>query len=687
MVAYTAENLRNLVIAGHGTTGKTTLAESLMFNAGIINRQGRVEDNNTVSDFTEEEKNRGISISAGICSFEYNKKLLTVIDTPGYFDFAGEVASTIPFSESVLLTVKGSTGLDVGTEKAFETAQKFNKSVAFFINEIDRDNLELDKVISDIESNLGITLAPISFPATTGQNADSVINVLSGKLIKYANGKKASEEDLTGDFATKAEELKLKLMEAVAESDDALMEKYFAEGELSNEEVNTGLVKAFKEGTIAPLFFGAPNKGIGIDILLDSIISFFPSPKEKATIKLADKEIEMDSTKDFRGVVFKVNSIPQFGEVYVLKVLQGEINEGDSVYNLNSQSPEKFGQLYSVRGKERVAVKKAVAGQIVATVKLKNSKTGDQFGKDKNIDKLEGKLIEWPEAIVRGAFVGTSKEDTEKIASALKKMSIEDASFIAHSDPELKQLFVDGLGELHLEVISKKIKNQFGLNVNIVEPRIPYRETIKGKAEVRYRHKKQSGGAGEFAEVNIILEPSEEEFEFVNAIVGGVVSGKYIPAVEKGIKEVLPEGVISGCKFINCKVTLNDGKEHPVDSKEVAFKKAASVAFKDAVKKAKPIILEPIYDVFIKVPGDYAGDVMGDISGRRGKPLGMEAEGRYQTIKAQVPLKELNGYSTQLRSMTNGRGTYTIKFSHYEQVPSDVQQKIIDEYEKSKENN
>ncbi len=684
-VSYTSESLRNICIAGHGTSGKTTLTESLLFNAGAINRQGTVEDRNTVSDFTEEEKNRGISISASINGVEYKKCLITFIDTPGYFDFAGELAASMPFCESALLTVKGSSGLDAGTQNAFNLAKKLGKSIAFFVSEVDRDNINLEEALESISKELEIPVAPITYPAGSGQNTDSVIDVLKGKLIKYANGKRVSENPVPADLQDVAAGLKEKLMEAVAESEEALMEKYFEQGSLTDEEVTNGLSKAFSNGTVYPVFFGAANKGIGVDCVLEAIVDFFPSPAGK-TAKFYEGEVELNGKGSPKGIIFKVNSIPQFGEVYTFKLLQGEINEGADIYNTSSSNFEKFGQLFYPRGKERFAVKSVAAGQIASTVKLKYSKTGDQFGSGKNDEVFPFQLITWPEAIVRGAFMGASKEDTDKVAGAIRKMMIEDASFKVVNDAELKQLFVDGLGELHLDVIAKKIKNQFGLDVKIVEPRIPYRETIKGRAEARYRHKKQSGGSGEFAEVNIVLEPNpDSEFEFIDAIVGGVISNRFIPAVEKGIREILVEGVLSGCKFINCKVTLNDGKEHPVDSKEVAFKKAAQMAFRDAAKRANPIILEPIYSIYIKVPEEYAGSVMGDISSRRGKPQGMESEGRYTVVRATVPLKEVHGYSTQLRSMTNGRGTYTISFDHYEPVPGDVQKKIIEEYEASKE--
>ncbi len=685
MSDYTGKSLRNICVAGHGTSGKTTLIESILFTGGAINRMGKVEEGNTVSDFTEEEKNRGISISASVNSVEYKNNLLTFIDNPGYFDFAGELAATLPFCEAALLTVKGSTGLDAGTQNAFMQAKKLNKSIAFFVTEIDRDNISLEKALNSIGEELEIPVAPITFPSESGQNVSSIIDILKGKLIKYADGKRSATEDIPAELGDKVAELREKLMEAVAETDEALMEKYFEAGELTEEEINNGLSKAFEEGNIFPVFFGAANKGIGVDCLLESIVEFFPTPEGK-TIKFSEGEIEMDPGKPAKGIFFKVNSIPQFGEVYIFKLLQGKLNEGTDLFNATTGNAEKFGQLFTLKGKDRAPIKNIVAGQIAATVKLKNSGTGDQFVSSKSEKGFDFNLIEWPEAIVRGAFTGESKEDTDKVAGALRKLQVEDSSFKINADAELKQLFVDGLGELHLEVIARKIKNQFGINVNIEEPRIPYRETVRGTAEARYRHKKQSGGSGEFAEVNIVLEPNpESEFEFVDAIVGGVISGKYIPAVEKGIREVLTEGVLSGCRFINCKVTLNDGKEHPVDSKEVAFKKAASMAFRDAAKRAKPIILEPIYNVFIKVPEEYAGSVMGDISSRRGKPQGMDSEGKYTIVKAQVPLKEIHGYSTQLRSMTNGRGTYTISFSHYDPVPGDIQKKIVEEYEASKE--
>lgn len=686
MVAYKGSQLRNVCVAGHGTSGKTTLIESMLHHAGALNRQGVIEDGNTVSDFTEEERNRGISVSLSVNSAAYKDNLITFLDTPGYFDFAGEVASAIPFCETTLLTVKGSVGLDVGTENAFRSAKKHNRSIGFFVTEMDRESINLEEIMDGIQRDLGIQLAPITYPAKTGQDISSIIDVLRGKRISYANNKVTGEIELDGEYAETAVEWKEKLMEAVAESDEALMEKYFEEGELTDDEINKGLKSAMISGTVYPIFFGAPNKGIGTDAILTAAINFFPSPAEKpAVFDDGEGVVEADENAAVQGVLIKVNSIPQFGEVYVCKLLQGTINEGDDIYNGTTMNNEKFGQIFAITGKEREQISSVVAGQIFGAVKLKHSKTGDKFIKDKAADALPYTYIEWPTPIVRGAFSGESKEDTDKVATSLKKVQVEDASYNFFSDPELHQLFVDGLGELHLDVIAKKIKHQYGIDVKIEEPRVPYRETIKGRAEVRYRHKKQSGGSGEFGEVNIVLEPSEGEFEFVNSIVGGVISGKYIPAVEKGIREVMVEGVVAGCRFINCRVTLNDGKEHPVDSKEVAFKKAAAQAFKEAVKQAKPTLLEPIYDVFIKVPEEYAGSIMGDISSRRGKPLGMDSEGKYTIVKAKVPLKELHGYSTQLRSMTNGRGTYGMDFSHYEQVAGDIQKKIIEEYERSKE--
>ncbi len=684
MAFYTSDKLRNVCVAGHGTSGKTTLVESLLFQSGIINRQGTVETGNTVSDFTEEETNRGISISAAVCSVEYRKNLICLVDVPGYFDFAGEQAAVMPFCESALLTVKGTSGIDVGTEKAFNLARRYDRSVAFFVNEMDKENLAMDEAIDGIESTLGIHVAPMSFPAAVGPNADSVVDVLRGKVFKYVDGKRAGESALSGDAANMAAEYKTKLMEAVAESDEALMEKYFADGALTDEEVTTGLVKAFAKGTLFPLFFGAPNKGIGTDLVLEAISDFFPTPDNKKDITYPEATVTLNPAEPPRAIVFKVNVIPQFGEVFLFKVLSGEIDEATEYYNVNSSSSEKFGQLFVVRGKDRVAVNKAVAGQIAATVKLKSTKTGDQFVKDKNAQPITTKLIEWPEAIVRGAFVGESKEDADKVATNLRKMQVEDASFRLIADPELKQLFVDGLGELHLDVLARKLRNQYKLSVRIEEPKIPYRETIRGNAETSYRHKKQTGGSGQFAEVHLRVEPNPEGFEFVNAIVGGVISGRFIPAVEKGVREVMEDGVFAGYKFINCRTTLFFGKEHEVDSNEMAFKIAASQAFKDAIMKAKPILLEPIYIIEITVPDEYAGAIMGDISSRRGKPQGMEARGKQQTIKALIPLKEIHGYSTQLRSMTNGRGVYTITFSHYDPVPPDIQQRLMDEYQKSR---
>ncbi len=685
MAAYTSKKLRNVCIAGHGTTGKTTLTESMLLNMGVLNRQGAVEDGNTVSDFTKEEKERGISISTAYCSAEHNGAFITIADTPGYFDFAGEQYSAIPFSESVILTLKASVGLDAGTEKAFTLAKKYGKPVAFFVTEMDRDNVDPRKALKSIEENLGITAAPATYPSSQGQDMNSVVDILSQNNIVFSDGKKSEEKEVPSEIKDEIEEMNLKLMEAVAESDDELMEKYFEEGELSAEEVKNGLVKAFSAGEIFPVFFGAPNKGVGVSCLLDAISDYFPSPVDNPVTNYGENSVEIMESEEVKGLFIKVNNIPQFGEVYVFKLFSGEISSGDTIYNLGTDSQEKVGQLYTVNGKERNKTDKAVPGQICATVKLKATKTGDQFSDSKDNKPYDFNLIEMPEAIVRGAFEAESKDDADKLGTALKRVKMEDPSFKFAMNPELKQLMVDGLGELHLQVIRNKVMDFGGINVNIKEPRIPYRETIKGRSEVRYRHKKQSGGAGQFAEVNIVLEPTDEQFEFVDDIFGGAISNRFIPAVEKGITEVMEQGIFSGNKFINCKVTLNDGKEHSVDSSEMAFKIAASQAFKQAAEQAKPVILEPVYNIKVTVPEEYAGTVIGDISSKRGKPQGMEASGKYQIVKAQVPLKELHGYSTNLRSMSNGRGTYTIEFSHYAQVPGDIQKDIIEAYKKSQE--
>lgn len=678
MTAYSTQDTKNICIAGHGTTGKTILTESLLFNMNAIKRMGSIENGNSVSDFGEEEIEKGVSISASICSADHKGKMITFIDTPGFFDFSGEMVSTLSSAESVILTVQGTAGLCIGTENAYNLAQKYKKSISFFVNEIDKENFDVNQVIDGIESDLGIMLAPLTYPINTGPSTDSIIDILEGKLIRYKDGKRAGTEEIPSEFVEELSEIKTKLVETIAESDETLMEKYFEAGELTPDEMKNGLQKAFCEGKIYPIFFGTAPSNIGTDALLEGIVNYYPSPKDKGKLETPDGSIEFDEKAPFHGNIFKVCSIPQFGEMFFIKVLSGELKENIEIHNAESEASLKSGQLFFALGKERIRAESASAGQIIAAVKLKAVKAGDQLVSDKSQNPTEFPIMEWPKAIVRGAFYGPSKEDTDKIATGLKKIAIEDTTFKFRSDPELKQLIVDGLGRLHLETLALKLKNRLKLNVRIDEPRIPYRETIRGSADIRYRHKKQTGGAGQFGEVAIKLEPIDGDYEFVNGIVGGVVSQRFIPAVEKGLREVMVEGILVGCKIIGCKVTLYDGKEHSVDSNEMAFKLASSHAFRKAVLEAKPIILEPIYDVEITVPNDYSGTVMGDISGRRGQPLGMEAKGKYQILKAKIPLKELHDYSTQLRSMTNGRGTYSIAFSHYDPVPHDIQKQLVD---------
>ena len=423
MTAFTNQETRNICIAGHGTTGKTTLTEALLCNMQAISRQGVVENGNTISDFTEEEVEKGVSISTAACSAEYKNKMVTILDTPGYFDFSGEMTTAIPFAETTVVTVKGTSGLDVGSESAYLLAKKYSKSVAFFINEIDKENTNVDQVINSLQSDLGINPAVLTLPATVGPDTNAIIDVLAGKLIRYADGKRSAIEDLPSDLVDMVNETKLKLTETIAENDEALMEKYFEQGELSLEEMTAGLRTAFSKGDLYPTFFGAQHLAIGTDFLLDSIVDFFPSPKDKPTFETPEGKFEYDENLPLKAIVFKVWVIPQFGEMYVTKILQGTLKENSDVYNSENNSAMKGGQIFSVFGKERNRLDQAVAGQIVALVKLKNTKTGDQFLADKSVKPFEFALMEWPEAIVRGAFTGSSKEDTDKIATGLKKLA------------------------------------------------------------------------------------------------------------------------------------------------------------------------------------------------------------------------------------------------------------------------
>ncbi len=688
MKTFKAEHIRNVGMAGHSGSGKTSLAEALLYHMGVTTRIGRVDQGNTISDYNADEIERQISINTSLLHGEWQDTKINLLDTPGFSDFFGDVVSAMRAADIMMIVVSAASGIEVGTERVRELADKYEMPRFYVINKLDRENVDFDAIYNDLRDRFGKKITLLQFPVETGPNFHQIVDVLKNKMISYAldGSGKMEEADVPDHLKARVEELHNNLVEAVAESDDELLEKYFEEGDLDIPTLMKGFEKAILNRQVVPVLCASATQNIGIQSLLNFMVNYLPNPTEFPPIESVDgKTRQRSADEPLTSLVFKTVSEPHVGELSYIRIFSGAMESGEEVLNATQGHVERIGQMYILNGKNKDGVDKLFAGDIGALVKLKSTHTGDTLCDKKEPFQLPP--IEFPEPVISIAVVPRSKGDEDKIGSGLQSLHEEDPTFIVRYDPELRQTIVSGQGEMHLDIILKRLKEKFGVEVDIEDPRIPYRETIKGKAEAQGKYKKQTGGRGQYGDAHLRLEPLPrgEGFEFVDAIVGGVIPGKFIPAVEKGVVETMKEGVLAGYQVVDVKVTVFDGSFHPVDSSEVAFKIAASMAFKKAFNEAKPVLLEPIYEIEVKVPEEYMGDVMGDISARRGKILGMESDGRFQIIKAHVPLAELLKYSTALRSMTQDRGIFRQKFSHYEEVPPDIAQKIIEAAKKEKE--
>lgn len=680
-------DIRNIALVGHGSVGKTTLGEAFLFNTGITTRLNRVDEKNSVLDFTEEEINRTISIGLKLATMPWKDKTINMLDTPGYADFHGEVVSASKVVESFCIVLDTSTGVDLGTEKAWDLLKRKKLAGVFVMNKMTRENLDFEAVFSDIKSLLSENAALIQLPIGSGPDFKGVISLVNGKAYVYKDGK-AEETDVPADMKDKVESMKKELLETIAQSDDALMEKFF-EDALTDEDISKGFLKAIKGGDLYPVCFADGHANIGTDRILDIIASYMPSPMDIPSIKCLDgstgEEKEIKVTDPFSGFLFKTTVEKHVGEMSYIRVFSGGLKQGMEVYNPEKDAYEKINQMFSVIGKDRKETDFLPAGSMGALVKLKSSKTNSTLCEKSLNVKFEE--IKFPKTNVSMAILPQAKGDEEKISNGLTKLSEEDPSFYFNFDPEIKQTLIHGLGTIHLEVIVNKLKDKFGVNVNLDKPRIKYRETLKKSATTEGKHKKQSGGRGQFGLCNVTFEPMPRGggFEFVNKIFGGSIPAKFVPSIEKGIRETLDKGMLAGYPVVDIRATVVDGKFHPVDSSDIAFQIAGSLALKAAVDKCDPILLEPVMKIEVIVPEEYMGDIMGDISSRRGKIQGSEPSGRYQKIFALVPESEMYQYSSQLRSMTQGRGTFSMEFSTYEEVPREQVAKIVEEYKKQKE--
>ena len=643
MKGYTSETIRNVALVGHGGCGKTTFLESALLATGVIDRLGKVEDGNTVSDYDKMEIEKGFSINTSIVPVEWKDSKINFIDTPGYFDFIGEVNAALRASEAAVILVDAGAGIQVGTEQAWKACERYKMPRFIVINKRDKDEFDFYKTFNKLKAKFGETLIPFSWP-------------LSAEID---------------------EELK----EAIAMTDDLLMEKYFNGDDFSDEEIKKGLVKGISEGGIVPVCSSAFSLGHGIEGLLDLLVTYVPTPLQHGVYKgfndnneQVEKICVVDATPS--AFVFKTIVDPFVGKISIMKVVTGKLTSGMEILNERTGKTEKLGKLFFLRGKEQQELNYAEAGDIVAVAKLQHTVSGDTLC-DKN-DIIRYLPLDYPSPSLYVAIEAVDKKDEDKIFSGLTRLREEDPSFVVERNDETHQTLLGGQGEMQLNIVMAKLKDRFGVEVKTVPQKIAYRETIKGTSDVQGKHKKQSGGAGQYGDVHIRFSPSQEEFEFSEELFGGSIPKNYVPAVEKGLKESMEKGPLAGCKVVNIKAVLYDGSYHDVDSNEMAFKIAASLAFKKGIAEAKPCLLEPVMKLEIIVPDDYVGDVMGDMNKRRGKILGMEplAEGG-QKLMAEAPQAELFDYAIVLRSMTQARGNFSMHFERYEEVPAQIAQKII----------
>lgn len=686
MASKKAEDILNFAIVGHGTVGKTTLTEAMLFNAGAVNRMGTIEDGNTISDYHADEIERQISINTSLLNLEHDDKKFNILDTPGYSDFNGEVQGALRVSDFAVVVVNGVTNIEVGTEQVWNSAAEYDLPHLIVVNMLDKEHTDFEAVVDEARARFGSKVFPMGLPVNAGPGFNQVVDILRNEMFTHKTDGtgQAEQEALTGEWADRCSKLHGELIELVAESDDTLLEKFFEQDKLTEEELRGGLHGAFKSHGLIPVFPISASTNVGVRRFMDVLARYAPCAadfKEVAgTAGLdSDKEVVRAASTDSpaAALVFKTMSEAHLGELSFLRVYAGTLKAGDDLHNTNRQKDERLGTMYGMNGKNRKEVNRAIAGDITAIVKLKNTHTGDTLTAKSAPILLKG--LHLPEHKIRAAILPKTKADDEKISTGLSTLHEEDPTFVYEFDPELKQTIIYGQGELHLKTAIERLSNRFKIEVEMIHPRVPYRETIGVRGESKYRHKKQSGGAGQFAEVWMYVEPlpSGSGLQFESELSGMAIDRTFIPSIEKGVLTAAAEGVVAGYNCVDVKAVVYDGKQHPVDSKDIAFQIAGREAFKEAFMAAKPKMLEPIYDIEVLVPEEFMGDVMGDVSARRGKVLGMETDGRLQKVNAQIPLANLDNYATALRSMTGGRGIHTQRFNSYEPMPRDEAQKVI----------
>jgi len=712
MKVYQTNEIRNIAIIGGSGSGKTTLTEALLFEGGIIKRRGSVDSGNTVSDYFSVEKEYGYSVFSTIFSVEWENKKLNFIDTPGSDDFSGGAVSAMNVTDTALMVLNAQYGVEVGTINMFRYAEDLHKPVIFLVNQLDKEYADFDKTLLQLKETYGGKVVPIQYPVQTGQHFHQMVDVLKMKMYQWKpEGGTPEVLDIPAAEMSKAEEWHNALVEAAAENDEALMEKFFDQGSLTEDEMREGIRKGLVSRGMFPVVCASAGKDMGVRRLMEFLSNNAPAVTEMTPCKNTEgKEIKPDPAAPVSLFVFKTTVEQHIGRVLYFKVMSGTVKIGDDLLNEDRGSKERISQLFVVAGQNRTEVSELHAGDIGATVKLKDVNTGHTLngkGADNRFD-----FIKYPNSKYRRAIKAANEADSEKMMEILNRMRSEDPTWVIEQSKELKQVIVSGQGEFHLKTLKWRLENSEKLAVEFFEPKIPYRETITKSARADYRHKKQSGGAGQFGEVHLIVEPYQEgmpmpevykfggqeykiqardvqelplewggKLVFVNSIVGGSIDARFLPAILKGIMGRMEQGPLTGSYARDVRVIVYDGKMHPVDSNEISFMLAGRNAFSEAFKNSGPKILEPIYDVEVSLPAEYMGDVMGDLQGRRAMIMGMQSEKGYEKLLAKVPLKEMSNYSTSLSSITGGRASFTMKFASYELVPTDVQDKLLKEYE------
>lgn len=669
---------KTFILLGHAQSGKTTIGETLIYKGGANNRLGSVDDGSSILDYNDDEKERKSSINTSVASFKCGNDMAHMVDVPGYTDFWGETLCAVKAVDFAVVAIDAVQGIEIGTENSCELLDQYNLPRIFFVNKLDKENTDYAQVVKSLQDTYGKKCAPIAFPQGKASSFKDVVNILSASL------------DSLGEDKDAATAFKNDLIESIAEADDKLLEKYLESGELSEEEIKNGISKAILFGKLYPICCGSAAAEKGTDILFEVIEKYAPKTEDRGSVKGKDpqtqEEKERKCTTDdpFSAFVFKSFSDPYIGQLNVFRVYSGTLNSNSGFYNINKGIKERIGQIYILVGKEQKAVDKVEAGDIAALAKLKDTGTNDTLCDEK--DQVIFEETVYPEPLISLSVKPKSRGDEEKISQALARTTTEDPTFVSHRDTQTKELIVSGAGDLHINVMIKRIQSRFGVEVDLGTPKVPYKETITKKTRIQYKHKKQSGGRGQYGDCVIEIEPLErgKNFEFIDKIFGGAIPKNYIPSVEKGVVNAMKEGAIAGYPIVDVKVTLVDGSYHDVDSSDMAFQIAGAMALKKGVAEAGPALIEPIMNVEVLVPGDFMGQISGDLNSRRGRIMGMDSRGKNEVVKAQVPLAEMFTYANELRSMTQGRGFYTMKFSHYEQVPHKVAQPVIDAYKKSK---